>query len=150
MLHSRGVPYRTNSLNLPRPTQTQPEECRLHAFLPVAYLTRKRPDYTRLHVLACPCLSLPVNDLAVVGVESHTAHFQSLNPRSQGWSSTCPVVSLHYWLLSRAWPLIKVASLKAQLSSATEDGQKRLELAHREFNIVSAMAGQKAQLRLAR
>jgi len=47
------------------------------------------------------------------------------------------------------WPL-KVASLKAQLSSATKDGQKRLELAHREFNIISAMAGQKAQLRLAR
>ncbi|CAM9180566.1 unnamed protein product [Hapterophycus canaliculatus] len=44
----------------------------------------------------------------------------------------------------------EVATLKAQLSSATEDGNKRLERAQHEFNIVSATAGQKARLRLAR
>ncbi|CAM9415816.1 unnamed protein product, partial [Scytosiphon promiscuus] len=44
----------------------------------------------------------------------------------------------------------EVASLNAQLSSATEDGNKRLERAHHEFNIISATSGQKARLRLAR
>jgi len=55
----------------------QSEDCGPHAFLPEAYLP------------IGPCLSLPlslslpVNDIAVVGVESHKAYFQSRVPYSQ-------------------------------------------------------------------
>ncbi|CAM9715377.1 unnamed protein product [Ectocarpus sp. 4 AP-2014] len=44
----------------------------------------------------------------------------------------------------------EVATLKSQLSSAIEEGKNRLERTQQDFNIASAMAGQKAQLRLAR
>eukprot|EP00903_Cladosiphon_okamuranus_P018176 g16723.t1 len=42
----------------------------------------------------------------------------------------------------------EVASLKAQLAAVSEEGKKRLETAHQEFNYLSASAGQKARLRL--
>eukprot|EP00752_Nemacystus_decipiens_P006156 g5554.t1 len=44
----------------------------------------------------------------------------------------------------------EVADLKAQLSAVSIEGTRRLDLAHREFNIITATTGQKTRLRLER
>lgn len=53
-------------------------------------------------------------------------------------------------LVAAGWLAFQVADLKARLSAVSKEGTRRLDLALQEFSVTSAMAGQKARLRLER